>query len=72
MAITTKKPAEKLTVGAQYICFDTASDGTYSGTYAEDVTCLPTVTQVEAMSMRPETGRCISRSRRPTLPLRTP
>lgn len=47
MAITTKKPAEKLTVGAQYICFDTASDGTYSGTYAEDVTCLPTVTQVE-------------------------
>ena len=47
MAITTKKPAEKLTVGAQYICFDTASDGTYSGTYVEDVTCLPTVTQVE-------------------------
>lgn len=47
MAITTKKPAEKLTVGAQYICFDTASDGTYSGKYAADVTCLPTVTQVE-------------------------
>lgn len=37
MAITTKKPPIKETVGAQYICFDQSEDGEYSGEYSEEV-----------------------------------
>ena len=36
MAITTKKPPIKETVGAQYICFDQSEDGEYSGEYSEE------------------------------------
>lgn len=37
MAITTKKPPIKESIGAQYICFDQSVDGEYSGTYSEEV-----------------------------------
>lgn len=48
MAITTTKPAMKLTVGAQYICFDTMDDsGNWTDAFEEDVIKLPTVTDVE-------------------------
>ena len=39
MAINTKKPAMKQTVGAQYTCFANATEaGDYDGTY-EDGSC---------------------------------
>ena len=38
MSITTKRPPLKQTVGAQYLCFNNASeDGGWSGTYEENV-----------------------------------
>ena len=38
MAINTKKPAMKQTVGAQYMCFaNTTEGGEYDGTYEADV-----------------------------------
>lgn len=38
MSIVTRKPPIKETVGAQYICFNTETDdGTWSGTYEEEV-----------------------------------
>ena len=38
MAINTKKPAMKQTVGAQYTCFANATEaGDYDGTYEADV-----------------------------------
>ena len=37
MAITTKKPAIKETVGAQYTCFDKMTNGDYTGVYETDV-----------------------------------
>ena len=40
MAITTKKPPIKETVGAQYICFDQSEDGEYSGEYSEEEMCI--------------------------------
>lgn len=48
MAITTKKPPMKLTVGAQYICFNTMSqDNDWTETFDSEVTKLPTVTEVQ-------------------------
>lgn len=49
MTIASKKPPIKLTVGAQYICFNTmTTDGEWqSGQYASDVTKLPTVVSAE-------------------------
>ena len=46
MAITTKKPPIKETVGAQYICFDQSEDGEYSGEYSEEVECTEVVKSV--------------------------
>lgn len=48
MAINTKKPAYKLTVGAQYICFaaESAADG-WDGTFDAEVTKYPTVVNVQ-------------------------
>ena len=38
MSIKNKRPPRKETVGAQYVCFATASeDGEFSGQYEEDV-----------------------------------
>ena len=38
MAIKTKKPSRKQTVGAQYLCFASAEEtGDYDGTYEADV-----------------------------------
>ena len=46
--IVAQHPAMKLTVGAQYIVFDTqAADGTWSNTFDTTVYKLPTVTDVE-------------------------
>ena len=46
--VTEKRPAVKLTVGAQYICFDTPdSNGAWTSTFETAVTKLPTVTQVQ-------------------------
>jgi len=48
MAITEKRPSVKLTVGAQYICFNTMTeDGAWTETFETDVVKLPTVTQVQ-------------------------
>lgn len=49
MTIASKKPPMKLTVGAQYICFNTmTSDGDWqSGAYDTEVTKLPTVVNAE-------------------------
>ncbi len=44
MAITSKKPPVKLTVGAQYICFNTMnSENDWTTTFESEVTKLPTV-----------------------------
>lgn len=46
--ITEKKPAVKLTVGAQYICFNTPdANGGWTANFEETVTKMPTVTQVQ-------------------------
>ena len=45
MAITEKKPPVKLTVGAQYICFNTDPDWD-SSDFESDVTKLPTVVDI--------------------------
>lgn len=48
MAISEKKPAYKVTAGAQYICFaaTTAVNG-WDGTFEEDVIKLPTVVNIK-------------------------
>jgi phi13 family phage major tail protein len=47
MAISRKHPAEKLTVGAQYICFNTEdADHQWTDTFDTEVSCYPTVTNV--------------------------
>lgn len=46
--ISEKKPPVKLTVGAQYICFDTMNaDNGWTDKFESEVIKLPTVTQVE-------------------------
>ena len=48
MAISEKKPSVKLTVGAQYICFNTMdANNDWTDTFEKDVIKLPTVTQVQ-------------------------
>jgi len=48
MAISEKKPSVKLTVGAQYICFNTMDENNdWTDTFETDVIKLPTVTQVQ-------------------------
>ena len=44
MAITEKKPSTKLTVGAQFICFNEPTFA--AGSYEAEVVKLPTVTQI--------------------------
>ena len=46
--ITEKRPPVKLTVGAQYICFNVPGDsGEWTSTFETEVIKLPTVTQVQ-------------------------
>ena len=46
--ITEKSPPVKLTVGAQYICFNVPGDsGEWTSTFETEVIKLPTVTQVQ-------------------------
>lgn len=46
--MTEKRPAMKLTVGAQYICFDTMDDsGNWTDKFDANVIKLPTVSQVD-------------------------
>lgn len=48
MAIAEKKPSVKLTVGAQYICFNTMdANNDWTDAFETDVIKLPTVTQVQ-------------------------
>lgn len=48
MAITEKKPSVKLTVGAQYICFNTMdANNDWTDAFETEVIKLPTVTQVQ-------------------------
>lgn len=48
MAISEKKPSVKLTVGAQYICFNTMdANNDWTDAFETDVIKLPTVTQVQ-------------------------
>jgi phi13 family phage major tail protein len=48
MAISEKKPSVKLTVGAQYICFNTMDENNdWTDAFETDVIKLPTVTQVQ-------------------------
>ena len=48
MAIAEKKPSVKLTVGAQYICFNTPdANNDWTDAFETDVIKLPTVTQVQ-------------------------
>ena len=57
MAITEKRPSVKLTVGAQYICFNTMTeDGAWTETFETDVVKLPTVTQVQVTDNIQETN----------------
>lgn len=48
MSITQKKPPVKLTVGAQYIVFNTMNGEEWTQNFEEDVTKFPTVVNVEA------------------------
>ena len=48
MAITQKKPPVKLTVGAQYIVFNTMDGDEWTSNFEEDVIKFPTVVNVEA------------------------
>lgn len=48
MSITQKKPPVKLTVGAQYIVFNTMDGEEWTQNFEEDVTKFPTVVNVEA------------------------
>jgi phi13 family phage major tail protein len=48
MSITQNKPPVKLTVGAQYITFNTMNGGEWTPNFDEDVTKFPTVVNVEA------------------------
>lgn len=48
MAITNMKPSKKLTVGAQYICFNTMdANNDWTSTFESDVYKLPTITSIE-------------------------
>lgn len=47
MAITEKKPSTKLTVGAQYICFNTGSPDWSASAFETAVTKLPTVVDID-------------------------
>lgn len=47
MAITEKKPSTKLTVGAQYICFNTGNPDWVAGSFETAVTKLPTVVDID-------------------------
>lgn len=47
MAITEKKPSTKLTVGAQYICFNTGTPDWDSASFETAVTKLPTVVDID-------------------------
>ena len=47
MAITEKKPSTKLTVGAQYICFNTGEPDWSASAFETAVTKLPTVVDID-------------------------
>lgn len=47
MAITNKRPPYKETVGAQYICFDTMTEGEYTGKYETEVEKTEVVKKVK-------------------------
>ena len=69
MAIKTKKPSRKQTVGAQYLCFASAEEtGDYDGTYEADVEKTEVVKNVKItensavlLTLKPKTLKIPSR-----------